>query len=99
MIRSMRSVLSRGFTMVARRRRLFLAGVLASAVTLGAVAQALHGGRWFPWSIAILGLTLGLLFLGLVAAVRHHPRFLVQMPGEVGFATALNPLPVLMAAA
>jgi hypothetical protein len=95
----MQPVLNRGFTMVARRRRLFLAGVLASAVTLGAVAQTLHDDRWFLLSTAITGLTFGLLFLALVAAVRYRPRFLVQMPGEAGVATALNPSPVLMAAA
>lgn len=99
MIRNIQPVLTRGFAMLARRRRWFLALVLASAVTLGAIAQSLHDGRWFLLSTAIVGVTVGLLLLGVVAAVRYHPRFLVEMPGEAGFATALNPFPVLLAAA
>lgn len=46
-----------------------------------------------------MGLTVGLLVLGIVAAVRYRPRLLVRLPGEAGFVTALNPFPVLMAAA
>jgi hypothetical protein len=92
-------MLNRGFAMVARRRRPFLGGVLAAAITLGAVAPTLHDGRWLLLFATIVGLTFGLLLLGLVAAVRYHPRFLVRLPGEAGFATALNPWPVLMAAA
>jgi len=95
----MRRVLIRGFAMAARWRKPFLAGALAAAVTLGAIAHTVHDGRWLLVSTTIFALTVGLLILGLVAAVRYHPRCLVRLPGEAGFATALNPFPVLMAAA